>query len=185
LICLHLCRKKTKMKNIILFISIALASGLLFTNLYTSIVDARSWGADLPNSIGVARQYFKVTNPGDFFRIFSPINQILAILALILFWKATPSVRLYLGIAALLYILCDVLTFAYFYPRNDFMFRDALLTDADALRKTWNEWTTMNWLRTFMLLAGLSLSFFSLNRVYQQSIITKPSPSRIAEPAIL
>ena len=169
------------MKNLILFLSITLASGLLFTNLYTSMIDARSWGADLPNSIGTAREYFKVTNPGNFFRIFSPINQVVAVLALILFWKAAPSVRLHLGVAAILYILCDVLTFAYFFPRNDFMFRDALLTDVDALKNTWNEWTRMNWLRTFMLLAGLGLSFFSLHRIYQQSTVTKYTTSRIAE----
>ena len=80
------------MKNILLFLSISIASGLLFVNLYTSLVDAKSWGSDLPNSIDAARTYFKVVNPGNFFRIFSPLNQVLGILVVMLFWKTYPSV---------------------------------------------------------------------------------------------
>ena len=154
------------MKNFILFSSISIAAGLLFVNLYTSLVDARSWGSDIPNSMASARAYFKVVNPGNFFRIFSPLNQLLALIALILFWKAVPSVRLYLGGALMLYVLVEVFTFAYFYPRNDIMFRTAQLTDIDALRKAWSGWNMMNWLRTLILLAGLVCSFISLHRIY-------------------
>jgi hypothetical protein len=154
------------MKKIILFASITLAGGLLFTNIYTSIVDARSWGSDIPNSIDAAREYFKTSNPGDFFRIFSPLNQLLAVLALILFWKSAPSVRWYLGGAVILYVLCDVFTFAYFYPRNDFMFRDALLTDVEGLKRTWSEWTAMNWVRSMMLFIGIVFSARSMTKIY-------------------
>jgi hypothetical protein len=86
------------------------------------MIDAKSWGNDIPNSISTAREYFKVVNPGNFFRLISPINQVLAIIVVVIFWKSNPSLRLYLGAAALLYVLCDMLTFGYFYPRNDIMF---------------------------------------------------------------
>ena len=154
------------MKNIILFASISLAAGLLFVNFYNSLVDAKSWGSDIPNSISAAREYFKTVNPGNFFRVYSPINQVLGLLALVLFWKSAPSARLYLGAAFVLYVLCDVFTFAYFFPRNDFMWKTAQLTEVDLLRKTWSEWSSMNWLRTFMLLVGLSCSFVSLHKIY-------------------
>jgi len=130
------------------------------------MIDAKSWGSDIPNSIVAARNYFKAVNPGDFFRIFSPINQILALAVLILFWKTAPSIRLYMGVALVLYILCDVLTFAYFYPRNDIMFKTASLTDVDLLRKTWSEWAKMNWARVAMLLLGVIFSFRSLHLIY-------------------
>jgi hypothetical protein len=133
------------MKKIILFSSISLASGLLFTNLYTSLIDAKSWGSDIPNSIVTAREYFKTVNPGNFFRIFSPVNQALGIIVLVLFWKASRSIRLCLGTALVLYLFAEGLTFGYFFPRNDIMFRDAQLTDVDLLKKTWSEWTIMNW----------------------------------------
>lgn len=153
------------MKQLFLFASIALASGLLFTNIYNSMVDAKSWGADIPKSIETAREYFKTVNPANFFRIFSPINQVLGLLALILFWKASATVRIYLGIALVLYVLGDVFTFAYFYPRNDIMFK-APLTDIDTVRKAWTGWNFMNWLRSFILFAGLIFSFMALHKIY-------------------
>lgn len=154
------------MKNIILFASISIASGLLFVNLYTSLVDAKSWGSDIPNSIATTREYFKTVSPGNFFRIFSPVNQVLGLVVLILFWRSSPSIRLCLGAAFVLYVLGDVFTFAYFYPRNDIMFKTAQLNDADLLRKTWSEWNRMNWVRSFIILAGLFFSFLSLHKVY-------------------
>ena len=155
------------MKKIILFASISLASGLLFTNLFTSLVDARSWGSDIPNSIATARQYFKVVDPGVFFRLFSPINQALGAIVLVIFWKASPAVRLSLFIALACYVSAEAMTFGYFFPRNDIMFRDAALTDVDLLRKTWSEWNNMNWVRTAILFVGVVFSIFSLNKVNQ------------------
>ncbi|HEX7905423.1 MAG TPA: DUF1772 domain-containing protein [Chitinophagaceae bacterium] len=154
------------MKKIILFASICLASGLLFANLYTSLIDARSWESDIPNSIAAAREYFKTVNPGNFFRMFSPVNQLLGIIVLILFWKASSSIRLCLGIALALYLLAEGLTFGYFFPRNDIMFRDAALTDVNLLKQTWSEWNSMNWVRTCILLVGVFFSFLSLHKIY-------------------
>ena len=151
---------------IFLFLSVSIATGLLFVNLYTSLIDAKSWGSDIPNSIAAAREYFKTVNPGNFFRVFSPVNQLLSLLVLILFWKSSPSIRLCLGVALLLYILGDVLTFAYFYPRNDIMFKTAHLTDVSSLKKAWSGWNMMNWIRSLILLAGLFLSFLSLHKIY-------------------
>ena len=154
------------MKKIILFSSISLASGLLLANLYTSLIDAKSWGSDIPNSIAAARECFKTVNPGNFFRLFSPINQALGIIVLILFWKASPAIRLGLGIALVCYLSAEAMTFGYFFPRNDIMFRDAQLADIDLLKKTWSEWDRMNWVRTGILLAGVFSSILSLHKIY-------------------
>lgn len=154
------------MKQALLFASIAVASGLLFANVYNSMVDVPSWGADIPRTIEVTREYFKSVNPGAFFRIFSPLNQVLGLLALILFWKTSKTVRMYLGAALVLYVLGDVMTFAYFYPRNDIMFINQL-TDVEAVRAAWSEWKTMNWVRSLDVLAGVVCSFMALHRSYQ------------------
>jgi len=156
------------MKKTILFLSVSMASGLLLMTVYNSVIDAKSWGSDIPNSIATARAYFKTVNPGDFFRVFSPLNQVLGLLALLLFWKSFPSTRLYLGIALVMYILADVMTFAYFYPRNDILFRTGLLTDVDTLKKVWSEWNTMNWVRFAVVLVGLICSSLSLHKIYSR-----------------
>ena len=115
------------------------------------------------------REYFKSANPGDFFRKFSPLNQLLALVVLIFFWKYSISVRLCLGAALVLYVICDVLTFSYFYPRNDIMFRTASLTDIELLKKTWSQWNNMNWTRSFILLVGLFFSIVSLHKIYSRN----------------
>jgi uncharacterized membrane protein len=154
------------MKQILLFASISVACGLLFANLYSSLIDAKSWGSDIPNSISITRQYFKTVSPGNFFRLFSPVNQALGIIVLILFWKMSPSIRFCLGAALAMYLLAEGLTFGYFFPRNDIMFRNASLTDVDLLRKTLSEWNRMNWVRSGILLTGIFFSFLSLHKIY-------------------
>ncbi|HXB31570.1 MAG TPA: DUF1772 domain-containing protein [Puia sp.] len=154
------------MKIIVLYASATIAAGLVLVNIYNSLIDARSWGSHIPESIATARVYFNMVNPGNFFRIFSPINQALGLLALIIFWNSSTSIRFYLAIALLLYISADALTFAYFYPRNEIMFKTAQLTDIDLLQKIWAEWNVMNWVRTFIIIIGLIFSFLSLHKIY-------------------
>jgi len=44
-------KKGFKPKKAILFLSITVASGLLMVSVYNSLVDAESWGFDIPPSI--------------------------------------------------------------------------------------------------------------------------------------
>ena len=159
------------MKNVILFASIVVASGLLMANVYNSLIDAQSWGSNLPGSIETARNYFKTVNPGHFYRLFSPINQVLGLLCLIVFWKTAPAARLYLGVALIMQIAADVMTFSYFYPRNDVLFISASLTDVATLKQVWSEWNAMNWVRSAIVLAGVVFSLVALHKIY--SVKTK------------
>jgi len=154
------------MKNLILFLSITIASGLLITNVYNSMIDARSWGSNIPTSIETTRAYFKEVNPGNFYRVFSPINQILGLLVVILFWKTFPSVRLYLGVAFIMYLMADAITFKYFYPRNEIMFKTTSLADVEILKTAWQQWSNMNWVRSLILLIGIAFSWLSLHKIY-------------------
>ena len=142
-------------RTVLLAITAATAAGILFVNLYTSIVDAPNWGAQLPESISAARAYFSVANPGSFFRVFSPANQILAVLALILCWKTNRKNAIALLASA---ILLEAFTFGYFYPRNDIMFFNTTI-DENAVRTAWQEWSTMNWVRSALCLVNTVLAF--------------------------
>ena len=156
------------MKRLFLFASMSIAAGLVLSNVYTSLVDVPSWGSNIPASIETARQYFKVSNPGDFFRIFSPLNQALGLLCMILFWKRGKEIRWLLVSAFILYVIGEGMTFMYFYPRNDIMF-NSTLTDADQLKSTWLEWRNMNWVRTAVILAGVVCSALVLHKTYAAS----------------
>jgi hypothetical protein len=138
------------------------ASGLLFVNIYNSLVDAPNWGVDLPNSLLATRQYFSASNPGDFFRVFSPINQVLALIAVIVSWKSGRGRYLALGALGLA-VLADVFTFGYFYPRNEILFVAPLEAGADVARQAWEQWSTMNWLRSAICAITATLALILLS----------------------
>jgi uncharacterized membrane protein len=142
---------------ILLGLSAAVAAGLLFVNVYTSIVDAPNWGADLPNSIVVARKYFSVANPGNFFRMFSPANQVLAAIAVILCWKFRRERYIAIG-SLVIAVLADVFTFGYFYPRNEILFIAPMETSVDSVRLAWEQWSAMNWCRTAICAVNVTLA---------------------------
>jgi hypothetical protein len=98
--------------------------------------------------------------------MFSPVNQVLGLLVLILFWKASSSIRLCLGAAFLLYLAADAMTFAYFYPRNDLLFKTATLTDTELLKRTVAEWSAMNWVRSLIVAAGVFFSCLSMYKIF-------------------
>ncbi|TJY64014.1 hypothetical protein FAZ19_17325 [Sphingobacterium alkalisoli] len=74
-----------KIKIFVLHIAIVISSGLLFVNLYNSIVDAPNWGHQLPKSIDVARNYFTFKTPADFFKFTGPLQHIIGINCIIRF----------------------------------------------------------------------------------------------------
>ncbi len=154
------------MKKFVLCLSIAFMAGVTFVNIYNSIVDARSWGVNIPESVHAAREYFNVVNPGTFFRVFSPVNQVLALLALILSWKTSKKARIFLASALLIAVLTDVFTFAYFYPRNHLLM-SLPLQDINRLASVISQWQFMNWIRSVVLLAGLTFSFLGLNEIFK------------------
>lgn len=152
------------MKRIVLYACVGLSSGLFFTNLYNSIVNAANWESNIPQSIIATRDFFVVANPGTFFKMIDPANLILTVVALMLFWKNSNSIRLYLGIAFLCYVLSMVLTFTYFYPRNEIMFLSQQLPDTETLKEVAAEWGRMNWVRSLIWLTGLICTFLALDK---------------------
>ena len=161
------------MKNIVLYASVAFSSGLLFVNIYNSIVNAANWESNIPLSITATRNFFVVANPGTFFRLIDPTNMLLIVLALFLFWKKSTSIRLPLVIALLCYVSSMILTFTYFYPRNGIMFLSEQLPNTETLKKAASEWGRMNWVRSLIWLAGLACSFIALDKTSSRT--QKPS----------
>ena len=151
------------MRKIVLYACVAFSSGLFFTLVYNSIVNAANWESNIPQSITATRDFFVVANPGTFFQLVDPTNMLLNVLALMLFWKS-PSIRLFLGIALLSYVSSMVLTFTYFYPRNDVMFLSEQLPDAETLKKAASEWGRMGWVRCLLTLAGVVCTFIALDK---------------------
>ena len=157
-------------RQIVLGLAVIVIGNVLGANVYTSWVDARNWGANIPSSLITAREYFAVVNPGSFFRAMSPIAQGLALLALILCWKV-PGTRLPAATALALTVVGDVMTFAYFYPRNAIMFVNAM--NAEAAAEAWRGWSAMNHVRSAVILGALIAELVALARVAQLVSVTR------------
>lgn len=151
-----------KMKKIVLYAAVAFSSGLFFSLLFNSMVNAANWESNIPKSIAATKEFFVVANPGTFFQILDPANMVLALLALVLFRKI-PSIRLLMGIAILCYISSMILTFTYFYPRNEIMFLSEQ-HDTGILKNAALEWGRMGWVRILLTLAGVICTIIALDK---------------------
>jgi hypothetical protein len=151
----------------VLILAATVASGLLFANIYTSMVDAPNWARDVPASIVAAREYMSVKNPGSFFRVFSPLNQLLALLAVVVSWWAPRGTFSICVAALILAVSVEIMTFGYFYPRNEIMFVGPI-ENVDAIRSALSSWQNMNWIRSGMIAVLVVLDYLALMKVSQQ-----------------
>ena len=154
------------MKKLILFLSIICGSGLTMVSIYNTVVDAKSWGSDIPASIQAARGYFQNVDPRRFYEIAGPVNLILIVLTLILFWKDSVSLRFYFAASLACYAAILVLTLAYFVPRNLILFTWSISDHLEQIRTASAQWSAMNWIRSLLGLAGVLFSFKGLDTYY-------------------
>jgi anthrone oxygenase-like protein len=160
------------MKKAILFLSIIFASGLVMVTVYNTIVDAKSWGSDIPASIQAARDYYKHVDPRRFYVIIGPPNLLLSLLTIILFWKDGVSLRIYFGASFLLYAAIVILTFTYFIPRDLILFTWPIQDHIEEIRTASRQWSQMNWVRTLLGLAGVLCSCKGLDTYYRTKALS-------------
>jgi Domain of unknown function (DUF1772) len=154
------------MKKLVLFFSIICASGLTLVSIYNTVIDAQSWASDIPASIQTARDYFQHVDPRRFYAVAGPINVILILLTIVLFWKDGVSLRVYFAISLLMYAAIVAVTFAYFIPRDLILFTWSIPDHLNEIRTAAAEWNHMNWLRTLLGLIGVLFSFKGLDTYY-------------------
>jgi hypothetical protein len=154
------------MKKLILFLSIICASGLTMVSIYNSVVDAKSWGSDIPASIQAARDYFQHVDPRRFYEVAGPVNLVLIVLTLILFWKESVSLRFCFAASLASYAAILILTLAYFVPRNLILFTWPISDHLEQIRTASAQWSAMNGIRSLLGLAGVLFSFKGLDNYY-------------------
>jgi len=161
------------LRRILIYIAILFLAGVLGANVYNSIVDAPNWGSAIPQSLDAAKAYFSHANPGNFYRVASPLAQIAALIALIAAWPAGKTARILAALALVLAVLGDAFTFLYFYPRNEIMFGSGTHSVED-LQTAWAGWSTMNWLRSFLILAAVISELALLSKFERTSARQSP-----------
>lgn len=153
------------MKRFFLYAAILFTSGIFSANIYNSIVDATNWCNNIPQSIDALRAYYEVSSPRSFYPMFAPITILLVLLSLILFWKRSKKVRMYLGLAFFILVSADILTFLYFYPRNTILFSADTHLQLENITTACQQWQHMNWIRSGMVLFSVLFQFMALDHM--------------------
>ena len=150
--------------NILLNISIILMGVLLGANTYNLVVDAPNWGANIPSSLQHTRDYWQAANPLRFFGILSPIHYVVLLMALVVGWNKPRSRKAWIIVALICSVVVTILSFVYFFPRNDILFFNPLdPSNAEFLRTKLSEWVTMHWVRIAVQLLALISALRALN----------------------
>ncbi|PYM00112.1 MAG: hypothetical protein DMF19_10695 [Verrucomicrobia bacterium] len=113
-----------------------------------------------------ARDYFQHVDPRRFYEVAGPVNLVLIVLTLILFWKDSASLRFYFAASFACYAAILILTLAYFVPRNLILFTWSISDHLEQIRTASAPWSAMNWLRALLGLAGVLFSFKGLDAYY-------------------
>src|SRR5690349_10832337 len=90
-------------------------SGLFGASLYDTVVLAPNLKGG-PATLEHGRLFMVHATPANLFRVLSPTTQVLLLLAVVANWSG-PERRWPLIGALVALVLCDVITFAYHYPR--------------------------------------------------------------------
>lgn len=127
---------------------------LLGAAMYEAVVMAPNYERDIPDSIDVARRFLKRTTPAHFFRLVTPVTQILLLAGAITSWHVVDA-RWRLLIALGILLVTDVITFTFHYPRLAIMFKDPMPDDPEPLRRAAREWAVGNLVRAALLVVAL------------------------------
>ncbi len=158
------------MKVALALLSMALAAGLTAVTVYNTLVDAKSWGSDIPTSIQTARNYYARVDPRRFYLVVGPPTVLLGILTTIVFWRDALALRLLFGASAACYVAIVLLTIFYFVPRDLILFRMPLQEHVSEIRAAADQWSLMNWVRTLLGCAGVFCSMRALDLYYSALI---------------
>lgn len=126
---------------------------LLGGTVYEAVVMAPNYERDIPDSIDIARRFLKRTTPAHFFRLITPVTQILLLGGVVACWSVS-SARWQLLMALGILLCTDVMTFTFHYPRLAVMFKEPLPADPERMRRAAKEWTIGNFFRAALLIGA-------------------------------
>jgi hypothetical protein len=114
---------------------------------YQHIVEYRNWHSNIPDSLNAYRQFFKVSEFGDFFKIFMPTAGLCLIIAMIINWNSWMIISL----AGM--FLTAGFTNWYFVPIHKKLFEDEM-GDTAELKRNADRWRKGNYTR--MIIMGIT-----------------------------
>lgn len=125
---------------------------LLGANAFEAVVDVPNWRT--PDGLRAYRAFIKHRNAGHFYRVVSPLTILALAAALALGWRSLESRDVLIGISVFTALAAEVLTVAYFFPRNRQLFFAGAEPDPGAAAALVDQWSRANLARVALVLGG-------------------------------
>ncbi len=150
--------------QIALAVAIVSVGAVLGGNLFDVIVNEKNLTRNFPDSVEHIRRFYKFSNPGHFFRLFTPIYGLSALIALLCFWHVAYGRRWLIIGSILSYALTQVITIVYFFPQNQLL-REGPIDELTTLfTKFATTRTYLDFLRNVLTLTAVVLLLIALSQ---------------------
>jgi hypothetical protein len=155
------------MKNrIILWINLSMWFFLFGGMLFDMLVVAVNWKSGNIADIQHWHDFFRITNPGDFFVVKYGVL-LFAIVSLIAYWKTSKAIRSLLIVGLIVTFADMAFTMLHFVPINIYM--DGSNLDPVLTQQKANSWFTLNYLRILLDFVGLYVAARALHKSYVEN----------------
>jgi uncharacterized membrane protein len=142
------------MAHVLATLALVGIASLLGATIYEAVVMAPNYERDIPTSIDLARRFLRRTTPAHYFRILTPVTQVVLLAGVVASWRLAPA-RWGLATALGILVLTDVITFTFHYPRLAVLFKAPMPDDPERLRRAAREWSVGNYVRAALLAVAL------------------------------
>jgi hypothetical protein len=115
------------------------------------MVEYPNWFSNVPYSLQATQDFYRVLHPGHFFQTFGPLSVLSAILFIIIGWRIA-GVRNLVLVSLGLFIVIELLTFLYIYPRLSVLFDPSVMSQPlDAVKFAAGQFTIADRVRTLLM----------------------------------
>lgn len=167
---------KNKLLKPLLFFFTMMLGLVTGAGIYETVAAVPIWMASTKIAPLLASYPELVVHNERFFIVATPLTALLALLSLIFGWKASPSMRFWLRLSTVIFLLVFVITAVYFVPEQLTLRANQPLPEAEFASRA-SRWTMLNYLRAASLVVALfaALKALSLSGVPDENQANKAS----------
>lgn len=140
---------------------------ILGGTIFSVLVEYPNWFADIPSSLEATRDFYKVLHPGYFFQIFGPLSVFSGLAFVAAGWRIVGARKL-VAVSVGLFVVIEMLTFFYIYPRLNILFVSDLTSQSvDALNTAARQFTLADNIRTLLCFTANAFAIAALFKFFK------------------
>lgn len=151
--------------ELFLWLTVLIFSFYFAGHVFDLLANIPNWKSGDIRDVSKYRDFYTKASPKNYFLPFVVGTPLICLICLIFVWNMGNPIRMFLIIFSLMSLISLVLTIKYFVPINEYIFNSAEY-DQVKLKKLVSGWVKMDYVRLFLLGAGLLTSILALKSFY-------------------